>query len=128
MRDWRVYLSMLTTVAICTFDRAASLRRKLESLVAIRVPKDLLWEVVVVRNNCTDDTDEVVKEFGGRPPIRCEFEAWKVCRMRATALSAFRRHLILLFKLRECPAPYIHWTDGDIIVDAGAAHGSLDTS
>src|ERR1700730_6186093 len=30
-----VYLSMLTTVAICTFNRAASLRRTLEALVAI---------------------------------------------------------------------------------------------
>ena len=48
---------MLITVAICTYNRAESLRRTLDSLAAMRVPENLDWEVVVVNNNCTDHTD-----------------------------------------------------------------------
>jgi glycosyltransferase involved in cell wall biosynthesis len=41
---------MMITVAICTLNRAESLRRTLESLAAMRVPNGLGWEVVVVNN------------------------------------------------------------------------------
>ena len=61
---------MLITVAVCTFNRAASLRRTLESLAAMNVPGDLVWEVVVVNNNCTDRTDEIIETFGQRLPLR----------------------------------------------------------
>src|ERR1700676_2670539 len=62
------------TVATCTLNRAESLRRTLTSLAGMTVPNDLIWEVVVVNNNCTDDTDTVIATFADRLPIRREIE------------------------------------------------------
>jgi len=65
---------MFVTIGICTFNRAESLRRTLNSLVAMRVPNGITWEVVVVNNNSTDYTDDLIDEYIGRLPVRHEFE------------------------------------------------------
>ena len=98
---------MLITVAICTLNRANSLRRTLKSLAAMRLPDDLEWEVVVVNNNCTDHTDDVLKAFVGRLPVRREFEPQRgLSRARNRAIDAAN-------------GDYFIWTDDDVIVDAG---------
>ena len=98
---------MLITLAICTLNRAESLRRTLNSLAAMRVPDDLEWEIVVVDNGCTDHTDDVIAAFAGRLPIRREFEPQRgLSRARNRAVDAAR-------------GDYIVWTDDDVIVDAG---------
>src|ERR1700687_4230171 len=84
---WSGKLPMLITVAICTLDRAESLRRTLDSLAAMGVPKDLDWEVVVVNNNCADHTDAVIEAFTDRLPLRREFEAQR-------GLSRARNHAV----------------------------------
>ena len=56
------------TVAICTRNRAASLRRTLVSLAAV-APPDAPWEVVLVLNDCSDDSPAVAGEFTGRVPL-----------------------------------------------------------
>ncbi len=56
------------TVAICTRNRAASLRRTLVSLAAV-APPDAPWEVVLVLNDCSDDSPAVAGEFAGRVPL-----------------------------------------------------------
>ena len=98
---------MLITIAICTFNRAESLRRTLESLAAMRVPNDLAWELVVVNNNSTDHTDTVIEAFVGRLPIRREFEP-------QGGLSHARNRAIEAAK-----GDYIIWTDDDVVVDPG---------
>lgn len=65
---------MLGTIAICTLNHAESLRRTLQSFVAMQLPGDLTWEILVVNNNCTDHTDEVISAFAEELPIRREFE------------------------------------------------------
>jgi glycosyltransferase involved in cell wall biosynthesis len=62
---------MDASVVICTYNRAASLRRTLESLSRMSVPEGLEWEVVVVDNGSGDGTRAVVEEFGksGRLPV-----------------------------------------------------------
>lgn len=47
-------------ICICTYNRAFSLKRCLESLVKIKYNN---FEIVVVDNNSTDSTKDVVKEF-----------------------------------------------------------------
>jgi glycosyltransferase involved in cell wall biosynthesis len=97
----------MITAAICTLNRAESLRRTLESLAAMRVPDDVEWEVVVVNNGSTDHTDAVVAAFAGRLPIRREFEPQRgLSRARNRAVDAAR-------------GDYIVWTDDDVIVDRG---------
>jgi glucosyl-dolichyl phosphate glucuronosyltransferase len=98
---------MLASVAICTLNRAGSLRRTLESLSAMRVPDALEWEVLVVNNGCADRTDEIIDSFAPRLPIRRELE------MRR-GLSRARNRVI------ECArGDYIMWTDDDVAVEPG---------
>src|ERR1051325_11089380 len=65
---------IFVTIAICTFNRAESLRRTLRSLAELRVLNHVAWEIIVVNNNCTDNTDDVIASFSDRLPIRREFE------------------------------------------------------
>lgn len=97
---------LLLTVAICTYNRAESLRRTLTSLSAMQLPCDFEWEVVVVNNNCTDHTDSVIEEFRDRLPIRREFEAQQ-------GLSNARNRAVDVAN-----GDYIVWTDDDVVVDA----------
>jgi len=98
---------MFVSIAVCTFNRAESLRRTLESLAAMRVPDDLDWEVVVVNNRCTDHTDSVIEGFSERLPIRREYE-------EQPGQSNARNHAIDTAK-----GDYIIWTDDDVVVDQG---------
>jgi glucosyl-dolichyl phosphate glucuronosyltransferase len=98
---------MLVTAAICTLNRAESLRRTLNSLAAMRVPNDLPWEVVVVNNGCTDHTDEIIASFAQQLPIRRELEPQR-------GISRARNRIVDTAK-----GEYIVWTDDDVVVDSG---------
>jgi glycosyltransferase involved in cell wall biosynthesis len=97
---------MFITIAICTLNRAESLRRTLDSLVGMRVPSDLSWEIVIVHTS-TDHTDDVISEYVGRLPVRREFEP-------RLGLSNARNRAIDLAN-----GDYIIWTDDDVVVDVG---------
>lgn len=56
---------MQASVIIPTYNRSRSLRRTLESLAALDMPKDD-FEVVIVDNNSNDDTPEVAQAFSDR--------------------------------------------------------------
>jgi len=96
---------MDVTVAICTRNRARSLDRTLESLTQMRIADGLSWEVVVVNNNSTDDTDSVIGNYAKLLPIRGEFEA-------KPGHSNARNRAVAAAK-----GAYIVWTDDDVIVD-----------
>jgi glycosyltransferase involved in cell wall biosynthesis len=97
---------MFITIAICTLNRAESLRRTLDSLVGMRVPSDLSWEIVIVHTS-TDHTEEVISEYVGRLPVRWEFEP-------QPGKSNAQNRAIDLAK-----GDYILWTDDDVAVDGG---------
>ena len=48
-------------VVVCTYNNAPSLDRTLEALRGQRVGPDVDWRILVVNNNCTDDTEAVVE-------------------------------------------------------------------
>src|SRR6516165_2736912 len=102
----RVRYPMFVTVAICTRNRAGSLRRTLESLAALQIPGDLTWEIVIVHNS-TDHTDDVINKYLERLPVR------RVLETRA-GLSNARNQAVDTAK-----GEYIVWTDDDVIVDPG---------
>jgi glycosyltransferase involved in cell wall biosynthesis len=54
---------MHVSIIICTYNRCASLERALESLLQLRVRADLQWEALVVDNNSTDRTKELIQRF-----------------------------------------------------------------
>ena len=106
---------MFITVAICTFNRAESLRRTLASLVAMQVPSDVTWEVVIVNNNSTDHTDDVISEYVGRLPVRPEFEP------RTGKSNALNRAIDV------ANGDYILWIDDDVLVDVGWLTAYVET-
>ena len=95
---------MKFTVAICTWNRASLLRRTLESLTAQRNLQGVAWELLVVNNNCTDETDAVIAAFDSRLPIRRLHEPVPgLSNARNTAIAA-------------AAGDYIVWTDDDVVV------------
>lgn len=103
---------MRFTVAICTWNRAPLLSRVLERLTRVRDPEGA-WEVVVVNNGSTDDTERVLDAFAGRLPIRRAFEPRPgLSHARNTAVS-------------HATGDYLVWTDDDALVSVDwlAAYG-----
>jgi glycosyltransferase involved in cell wall biosynthesis len=64
---------MIISVIICTFNRCSNLPSVLECLAKQRGVEDVEWEVVVVDNNSTDSTRDVVKDLADRLPIRIHY-------------------------------------------------------
>ena len=58
------------SVVLCTYNRCDSLARALESLTALSMPSTTSWEVLVVDNNSSDRTKDVIDEFRRRYPER----------------------------------------------------------
>ena len=109
---------MKITVAICTWNRAELLDRTLGEMIGLRVPEGVEWELLVIDNNSTDDTENVVAGFEGRLPVRHVFEP-----------RAGKSHAANTV-LREARGDLIVWTDDDVLVDAGwleaYAHAARD--
>lgn len=97
---------MKISVIICTFNRSESLRRALNSLRKVLIPKDLSCEFIVVDNNSHDDTRLVFDETNrhGDINLRYVFEARK-------GLSHARNRGI-----SEARGEIIAFTDDDVIV------------
>jgi glycosyltransferase involved in cell wall biosynthesis len=98
---------MKISIAICTWNRSHLLRQTLSTLKDLAVPNALEWEILVVNNNCTDSTDDVVEGFGDCLPIRLLHE-------RAPGKS----HAANL-ATREARGELMLWTDDDVLVDPG---------
>jgi glycosyltransferase involved in cell wall biosynthesis len=95
---------MFLSVAICTWNRSALLRQTLEQFRALQIPPGIHWELLVVNNNCTDDTSRVLAEFAGCLPLLELTESRRGhSHARNRALEAAR-------------GKYILWTDDDVLV------------
>lgn len=68
----QIYM-MKITVVLCTYNRHESLARALESIAASQLPQSIEWEVLIVNNNSTDRTQEVVDDFCNRYPARFRY-------------------------------------------------------
>ena len=64
---------MRATVVICTFNRANSLRNTLMSIEKLVLPKDLLWELIIVDNNSCDNTRNVVEGFSSETKLNIRY-------------------------------------------------------
>lgn len=51
---------------ICTYNNASLLKRTLEALYPLKVPALTNWSILIVNNNCTDDTEFIIKEHIGK--------------------------------------------------------------
>jgi glycosyltransferase involved in cell wall biosynthesis len=96
---------MHVTVAICTWNRAPLLRLTLAEMRKLVLPPGVQWEILVVNNCCTDDTDAVLRQFSDDLPVRRLYESRPGKSYAAnTAVENAAGDLIL-------------WTDDDVLVD-----------
>ncbi len=67
---------MHASIIVCTYNRADSLRDTLLALQRLESPEAKEWEVVVVDNNSTDHTQDVIGEVSREwPRLRAVFES-----------------------------------------------------
>jgi glycosyltransferase involved in cell wall biosynthesis len=59
---------MSVTVILCSYNRCGDLAGALESVAASQMPSSVAWEVLVVDNNSTDQTREVIEGFCRKYP------------------------------------------------------------
>ncbi len=97
---------MHVTVAICTWNRCRALQQTLDAFTRVIPPDNAEWELLVVNNNSTDDTDAVIRSFDRRLPIRRSYEP-------LPGLSNARNRAVT-----EAAGEYILWTDDDVTVCA----------
>jgi glycosyltransferase involved in cell wall biosynthesis len=64
---------MNISVILCTYNRCHSIGRTLNSIAASVLPDSVAWEVLVVDNNSSDQTREVVSEVCRRYPGRFRY-------------------------------------------------------
>lgn len=61
---------MNISVLICTWNNCKRLAITLDSLTKCRIPPGLTWELILVNNNCSDETDTVAAQFQSRLPLK----------------------------------------------------------
>ncbi|CAN5348827.1 hypothetical protein BH11PLA2_BH11PLA2_41390 [soil metagenome] len=107
-------MPLSVTVAICTWNRAAALDRVLTEFTTVTIPAGCTWEVVVVNNNCTDRTDEVIAKHTTSLPLKRLFEP-------TPGISHARNRAVT-----ETTSDIILWIDDDALPDAEWIAAHLD--
>jgi glucosyl-dolichyl phosphate glucuronosyltransferase len=99
--------SMNISVIVCTYNRCELLANTLDCIAAQTVPDPIQWEVVVVDNNSSDQTRELVERFCVKDPthFRLIFE-------EEQGLSNARNAGI-----RNARGEILAFTDDDIIIE-----------
>ncbi len=98
---------MRLSVVICTYNRCQLLDQTLTQMQRLRVPAGVSWELVIVNNCCSDETDFVIEKHAKVLPIRRIFEL-------LAGLSRARNKA-----LEVVTGDYVLWTDDDVLVDEG---------
>jgi len=57
------------SIIICTWNNCRRLEITLNAIMQCRIPAGVRWELVIVNNNCTDDTDSVIHFFQKKLPL-----------------------------------------------------------
>jgi glycosyltransferase involved in cell wall biosynthesis len=88
---------ILISVVICTYNSRENLRETLESFCRIAAPPASAWELLLVDNNSTDDTQEVARSFQEAIPLRYCFEPKPgKCRALNHGIELARGSLVLI--------------------------------
>lgn len=100
------------TLIICTYNRCQTLPITLDSVAHSVLPESIKWEVLVVDNNSSDQTREVVEEFCSRHPNRFRY-LFEPRQGKSYALN---------LGIREARGSILAFTDDDAIVDQNWLH------
>ncbi|MGB0103083.1 MAG: glycosyltransferase [Candidatus Sulfotelmatobacter sp.] len=94
------------SVILPTYNRATSLRVTLDSFSRLSVPMDLKWELLVVDNNSTDNTREIIEALARSANVPVRYVCEKT-QGRSAALNA---------GIAVARADIIAFTDDDVIL------------
>jgi glucosyl-dolichyl phosphate glucuronosyltransferase len=95
------------TVIICTYNRSQTLACALESTAVLRLPESDEWEVLIVDNNSSDKTRDVVEDFCRRYPGRFRY-LFEPEQGKSYALNS---------GIRESQSEILAFTDDDAMVE-----------
>jgi len=95
------------SIVVCTYNRSESLIKTLESIQKLTMPDHIKWELIIVNNNSSDDTEKIIKEFIN--DCSCNI---KYCFEKAQGLSYARNHGI-----EKASGMIIAFTDDDVVVE-----------
>jgi glucosyl-dolichyl phosphate glucuronosyltransferase len=94
------------SVVLCTYNRASSLRRTLESIRKMCVPADLEWELIIVDNHSKDNTREETSAFAESSGLNVRY-IWEPRTGKSHALNR---------GIGEARGEIIAFTDDDVQV------------
>lgn len=101
------------SVVVCTYNRSESLGATVKSLAAQTLPESIGWEILIVDNNSTDETRQVVEDLQRRYPerIRYMFELKQgLSHARNAAIREARGEILAFIDDDETAAP--SWLGG----------------
>ena len=98
---------MHVSIILCTYNRCERLAFALESVAASRTAEAISWEVIVVDNNSSDDTLQVVQKFLQRFPQRFRY----IFEPKPGKSNALNR------AIRETSAELLVFMDDDVQVE-----------
>lgn len=108
---------MELSVIVCTFNRCHLLAGNLAALSCQRVPPGVAWEVIVVDNNCTDNTPQIVAGIAERFPTTLR----RIVEEKQGLSNARNRGI------SESRGGYVLFTDDDTRPEAGWAQAVWET-
>lgn len=85
-------IGMNVNIIICTYNRAEKLKGAIESLLVSEVPENTSVRLIIVDNNSTDDTRDVVKEIKGTRDVSVRY-VFEGMQGKSHALNAALRQL-----------------------------------
>jgi glycosyltransferase involved in cell wall biosynthesis len=102
----------MLTVILCTYNRCQNLARAMESIAVSILPDTIEWEVLVVDNNSSDQTAQVVRNFCSRNPSRFRY-LLEPRQGKSYALNA---------GIREARGDVLAFVDDDVTVESKWLH------
>ena len=94
-------------VVLCTYNRSKSLIKTLESINQLRVTREIKWEFILVDNNSTDNTKQIVLDFINKSQHEVIY-----CFEKSQGLSYARNAGIKLAK-----GSIVAFTDDDVLIE-----------
>jgi glycosyltransferase involved in cell wall biosynthesis len=98
---------MHITLILCTYNRGQILSKTLSSIAASTLPPSVEWEVLVVDNNSSDQTREIVEDFCRQHPAHFRY-LFEPRPGKSHALQT---------GIREAPGDVVAFTDDDVTVE-----------
>lgn len=108
LTKWGLEMSSISLI-LCTYNRCRNLAQALESVAASTSLESVGWDVLVVDNNSTDQTREVVEDFCRRYPGRIHY-MFEPKQGKSHALNT---------AIQAARGDVLAFTDDDVIVEPG---------